>query len=307
MKADDGSLTPEQFATVHKSARALLDRSAGWGTFPTPVADLMSAAELQVAPISAFDEGSVTRYVREFGVRAEKFIRRALDKVLGIFDVHADVVHIDPTVVEGKQNFLKLHEAGHKELPHQRGLYRWIQDGDKFLSPDTAELFEREANTFARLVLFQDDAFTRLTIDEPFGIKVPMAAAKDFGSSLYAGFREYVRRHHKTCAAVVLEPSLFCPERGLVADIRRIEPSPSFAQMFDTACLPTTVTNRHGLMACIPIEPRRMSKPQSFQLTDRNGGKHEFVGEGFRTPYQTLILIHAVSTLSTTTVAKAAQ
>lgn len=298
MKADDGSLNPAQFATVHASAKLLLDKGSGWGTFPTPVADLMSAAQLQVAPMNAFDEGMIRRYIREFGEKAEKVVRRALDKVLGIFDVHADVVHIDPTVVEGKQNFLQLHEAGHKELPHQRGIYKWIQDGAKFLSPDTADLFEREANTFARLVLFQDDTFTRRTIDQPFGIKVPMKEAKKFGASQYAGFREYVRRHHKTCAAIALEPTVFCPEHGLIAEVRRIEPSPSFAKMFGIKFLPLTITNAHALMACIPIEPRKMSTPQSFELTDLNGVRHEFVGEGFRTPYQTLLLIHSVATLN---------
>jgi len=296
VKPDDSSLASEQFTTVHRSALDLLNRGAAWGRFPTPVDDLMDAAELQVAPISAFDEGSIRRYVREFGQRAEHLLRRALDKVLGVFDVHADMVHIDPTVTAGKQTFLKLHEAGHKELPHQRGLYRWIQDGASFLSPDTAELFEREANVFARLVLFQNDGFIERTIDEPFGIKVPMNAAKQFGSSLYAGFREYVRCHHKTCAAVILEPSVFCPERGFIAQVRRIEPSPGFRRQFGIRSLPNEITPLHGLGACIPIAPQRMSKPQSFALSDLNDEQHEFVGEGFRTPYQTLVLIHAVAT-----------
>jgi hypothetical protein len=284
VKSDDGSLAPEQFATVHRTAISLLDRGGAWGRFPTPVDDLMSAANLHVAPISAFDQGSIKRYIREVGAKAERLLLRALDKVLGIFDVHADVVHIDPDVSEGKQTFLKLHEAGHKELPHQRGLYRWIQDGERFLSPETVELFEREANTFARLVLFQDDAFSRHTVDEPFAIKVPMDAAKKFGASLYAGFREYVRRHNRTCAAVVLNPTRFSPALGLAAEVRRVEPSPSFRQLFGSGCIPKQINHNHGLMACIPISPRRMSKPQSFGLVDRNGQLHEFVGEGFRTP-----------------------
>jgi hypothetical protein len=51
------------------------------------------------------------------------------------------------------------------------------------------------------------------------------------------------------------------------------------------------------MMQCIPLNPRKMSRAHAFQLTDRNGKKHEFVGEGFRSPYQTFVLIHAVGTL----------
>ena len=297
MKQDDSSLEPEQFATVLASARSLLDRGDAWGVLPTPVDVLMEAAQLKVATISAFDERSVLRYIREVGQNAERLLRRALDKVLGIFDVHADVVHVDPTVSEGKQTFLKLHEAGHKELPHQRGLYRWIQDSAKHLDPSVAELFEREANSFARLVLFQHNGFAERTADEPFSIRVPMNGSKLFGASLYASFREYVRTHHKNCAVVVLNPTKTCPTRGAIAEVRRIEMSESFQKVMGFLPLPTELTRFDDLMRFVPLGSRRMSRPSSFELIDRNGNRCEFVGEGFKTPYQTFILIHCVGTL----------
>jgi hypothetical protein len=74
----------------------------------------------------------------------------------------SNLVHIDESVNKEKQTFLKLHETGHKEIPHQKGLYRWIQDCRKHLAPEIAELFEREANTFATIVLFQDDGFAKI-------------------------------------------------------------------------------------------------------------------------------------------------
>lgn len=126
---------------------------------------------------------------------------------------------------------------------------------------------------------------------------MPMKAARRFGASLYAGFREYVRRHHKTCAAVVLNPTRFSPSTGLQAEVRRVEQSPGFRLIFGAGCVPAEINSNHGLMACIPIAPRRLSKPRAFALIDRNDQRHEFVGEGFRTPYQTLILIHAVDSL----------
>jgi hypothetical protein len=299
VKSDDSSLEPEQLLTVRASARLLLDKGGAWGTLPTPVDQLMDAAGLKLAPISAFDESSMQRFLREAGEKAAHLLKGAVEKVLGIFDVHADLVHIDHTLYKDKQTFLKLHETGHKELPHQRGLFKWIQDCSKHLDPRTVELFEREANTFASIVLFQDDAFAKHTLDEPFGIKVPMAAAKKFGSSLYAAFREYVRKHHKICAVLALEPTTQCPSRGPIAEVRRIEQSPSFQAMFNvTALFPGEITMADDLFRLIPFRPQRMTRPRSFFLVDRNGDRHEFVGEGFRSGYHTIILIHAVGSLN---------
>ncbi len=301
MKADDSSLTPEQLITVRASARLLLDKGDSWGVFPTPVNQLVEAAGLELAPISAFDEGSMRRYLREAGEKAAQFLKGAIDKVMGIFDVHADIIHIDPKLYPDKQTFLKLHETGHKELPHQRGLFKWIQDCAVHLSPETAELFEREANTFASIVLFQDDAFANRTADEPFSLKVPLRVGKSFGASVYASCREYVHKHHKTCAVVVLEPTEFDPAQGPVAVVRRIEMSAGFAAQFGLSCLPQKIDSASDMFMLMPFEPRRMSSPQAFSLSDRTGADFEFVGEGLRTSYHTILLIHQIATLGKNT------
>lgn len=74
----------------------------------------------------------------------------ALTKVLGLYDAGEQIIHIDDTVVEAKQNFFKLHETGHHELLIHRKIYRICEDCEKTLDPATADLFEREANSFAR-------------------------------------------------------------------------------------------------------------------------------------------------------------
>jgi hypothetical protein len=49
-KADDSSLDPADRQAVEERARRLLDRAAAWNRFPTPIADLLIDAEVQVAP-----------------------------------------------------------------------------------------------------------------------------------------------------------------------------------------------------------------------------------------------------------------
>ena len=97
---------------------------------------------------------------------------------------------------------------------------------------------------------------------------------------------------------LILEPMTQCPSRGPIAEVRRVEQSPSFQTRFNAALFPGEITMVDDLFRLIPFEPQRMTSPRSFFLVDRNGDRHEFAGEGFRSSYHTIILIHAVGTLA---------
>lgn len=299
-KADDSSLTPEEYAAVRRSAIELLNKGNAWDRLPTPVDELLEAANLKSAPVSAFDMGVVERYARFVGGVAKNFLKSAIDKVLGILDVFGNIVHVDPTVNKEKQKFIKLHETGHSELPHQRRLFRWIQDCKKSLDPGTSELFEREANNFASIVLFQDSRFAEMAADSAFGIKVPLSLGRKFGGSAYASFREYVRKNEKACAVIVLDPPQPCELHGFTAVIRRADPSPEFTRRFGELRLPANITTDSELARFIPVKV--MSSPRTLAMEDRNGDSHEFVAEGFRTKHNVFILIHARATLTKTTI-----
>lgn len=301
-KPDDSSLDAQEYEAVRTAAIGLLNKGGAWGQFPTPVSDLLLAAKLRVAPINVFDFRAIERYAIEAGRAATRFLKSALDKVMGIFDVHADTVHIDETVNKEKQNFLKLHEAGHKEIPHQRGLFKWIQDCSKTLAPDVADLFDREANNFATIILFQDDKFATMAADSAFGIKVPLTVGRKFGASAYASIREYVRRSQKACAVIVLEPPEPCEIHGMTAVVRRVGFSAEFSRRFGDLKLPDRITSDSSLASFIPSSGRRMSRPGTLALSDCNQDLHEFIGEGFSTPYNVFILLHANATLGKTSI-----
>lgn len=297
MKPDDSSLSPSEYAAIHRAATDLLNKASAWDRLPTPVPDLLGAAKLRVAPMSAFDPRSLLRHALEFGERAASLVKSAIEKVRGIFDVDEDLIHIDTTVAESKQNFLKLHEAGHKHIPHQSGLFKWIQDCDKSLSPDVSDQFEREANIFASVVLFQDGRFAEMAADSAFGIKVPLTLSKKFGASAYASMREYVRRSDRACAVIVLNPVEVCPVLGMRSGLRRIELSPLFHRRFGELKLPEQIDRLSPLAVFIPLGGRRMSRPGVVALEDKNGDVVEFVAEGFGTPFNSFILIHAKADL----------
>jgi Zn-dependent peptidase ImmA (M78 family) len=297
---DDSSLDPDQRRAVEERARSLLDRASAWDRFPTPVDDLLDAAEIQVAASSVFDPAAILSYLREKAVDVGHRLKSAVSKVLGLYDAHERIIHIDDTVVQAKQKFLKLHETGHHELPTHRKTYRIFQDCEKTLDPATADLFEREANSFARFVLFQGDGYARLAADCTFELKTPMKLAKKFGSSVYASVREFARTNQRACVVYVLEPIQYVEGAGARAAVRRIEASPTFIQQFGRPN-DAFISLDHPLGPVLPIG-RKMTRPFQLAIEDRNGVTHECLAEAFDTTYNILMLIYPTDAMTATTI-----
>lgn len=299
-RADDSSLDEDQRRTVEERARQLLDRASGWDRYPTPVEDILAAARLRVAPTSMFDPGSILAYVRDKGLGVAGLVKSAISKVFGLYDAGEQVIHIDDSVNKAKQTFLTLHETGHHELPVHRKLFRFFQDCEKTLAPDTADRFEREANNFARFVLFQGPRYAQLAADCAFEIKTPIKLAPKFGASVYASAREFARSNHRACVVYVLEPLEYVEGAGVRAAVRRVEPSPSFEARFGRP-IDTVISLDHVLGPLLPIG-RKMTRPMSVMIADRNGTRHECVAEAFDTKWNILILLYPALALTATTI-----
>ena len=226
-------------------------------------------------------------------------LKSAISKVLGIYDAQEQQIHIDHTAHGSRQNFLKLHEAGHHELPTHRKAFRIFQDCEKMLQPDIADLFEREANNFARFVLFQGDGFRDMAADYKMEIRSPMKLAGKFGASIYASCREFARTHHRACVVYILEPITFCEQTGARAQVRRIEASPSFLNQFGRPG-EEVITLKHSLGRVLPVG-RKMTRPTTISITDRNGQAHECVAEAFNTTFNVLLLVYPVKALTAST------
>jgi IrrE N-terminal-like domain len=295
-KADDSNLDPEGLRAVQFAARRALDRASAWGVHPTPTAAILEAANLKVAPASAFDPLRLMEYLIGKAEKAASALKFAITKAFGIYDAGEQLIHIDDTVRPSKQNFLKLHEAGHHELPTHRKLFRLFQDCEKTLDPETADLFEREANNFARFVLFQGDGYASMAADHKLEIKTPVKLAGKFGASIYASCREYARTHHRACVVYILEPIKFCEKSGAQAQVRRIETSPAFLQQFGRPS-EQVISLDHSLGRVLPIG-RKMTRPMAVSVTDRNGQAYECLAEAFDTTFNVLVLVYPIKALS---------
>ena len=159
-------------------------------------------------------------------------------------------------------------------------------------------MFEREANNFARFVLFQGDGYASMAADHKLEIKTPMKLAGKFGASVYASCREFVRTHHRACAVYILEPITYCEKAGARAQVRRAEASPAYLRQFRRPD-EDVITLDHSLGRVLPIG-RKMSRPTTVSITDRNGQAHECVAEAFDTTYNILVLVYPVKALTAT-------
>jgi hypothetical protein len=300
VKSDDSSLSPHDLLAIERRAAYLLDRADAWHRFPVPIDDLLAAANVKVAEHNMFNPANILAYLKGKAEETASNIKSAVSKILGIYDAGDNLIHIDQSVVESKQTFLKLHETGHHDIPTHKKLFRFFQDCEKTLAPEIADQFEREANNFARFAIFKGDKFMSHAADHPFEIKTPIKLAKKFGASIYASTREFARTNPRACVVYILEPVRFIDGKGARATVRRIEPSSKFLSQFS---LPndTEITIDHPLGPVLPIG-RKMTRPTTLSIKDKNGVAHECIAEAFDTTYNVLILLYPVKALTSKTI-----
>ncbi|WBH17728.1 ImmA/IrrE family metallo-endopeptidase [Sphingomonas radiodurans] len=292
-RPDDCSLTPVQLAKIRNEAERALREAGALGVLPTPIQDILAVANVEEVKEDVLNEGFLARMRHKAG----DAVKRALSKVMGLFDAAAGLIFLDQLLMPVKKRFVTLHEAGHGFLPWQRAMYKLVEDCDQALDPQAADLFDREANVFASEVLFQNDAFHHMAADEKFSIWTPIKLAKKFDASLYSSIRQYVSKHDKCCVVLVLNPPELIEGDGFRCTLRRVIASNSFLATFGEHPWPAVYTPDDELGRFIPVAGRKSSGKRQTALVDRNGDRHDCVAESFTQTHQVFILVHAVKTL----------
>lgn len=296
-RPDDASLTPGQLARVRKEAERALRQASVFGVLPTPTEQIMAVARIREIEEDVLNPSFVDKIIGK-AQKAGQSIKRALSKVLGLFMASEGLVFLDQTMILVRKRFVRLHECAHGFLPWQRPMYAVVEDCEKALDPDTADLFDREANNFASEVLFQLDTFRDMAEQKPFEIWTPIRLAPQFNASIYAAIRQYVSKNHRACAVVVLNMPEVEAGVGFRATLRRVVCSESFKAMFGGIMWQDSYTPDDDIGALVPVVGRKSSGKRSLGLNDANGVLHECVAESFTNTKQVFVLIHARRTLT---------
>mgnify|MGYP001826156787 FL=1 len=300
-KPDDRTLPFDSYITVRKQAEKALRDAGALDVFPTPIEDIMNVANVREVEDEVLNESLVEKFRKEVG-SVVGTLKRALSKVIGLFDARAGLIFIDRTLPPIKQIFVRLHEAGHGFLPWQRKMYQVVEDSPESLDPEVADLFDREANVFAAEVLFKLDKFIEEANDHDFSIFVPVRLKKKYGSSIYSAVRQYVSKNHRACAVIVLNPPVIVPGDGFRAALRRVDSSVTFKEKFGELTLPDEFTPDDSIGAMVPLHGRRATGKKELFLTDLNGIEHRCLAEAFTNTHQVFVLVLPVEELTRTTI-----
>jgi hypothetical protein len=257
----------------------------------------MAAAKLTIVDDDFLDEGVLAQFMRSAKAKITT-IKSALSKILAMIHPGENIVLIDKGTPPIRMPFIKLHEAGHGLLPHQKKAYSLMQDGQENLDPYITDLFEREANVFAAEVLFQRNVFAEEAHQSAFGMGVPIDLARKYGTSNYASFRRYVSTSPHACCLLVLEPVVVGEGKQFTAEVRRIIPTASFHLIFNGERFGAAIHQSHILGHVVPVK-RKMTASRKIKLTDRNGNYRNCTAEAFNATHQIFILIRDQGPAST--------
>lgn len=297
-KPDDNSLTAEEYRKVRAEAERALLEAGAIGQYPTPVSDIMVAANVEEVHEDVLNEP----FIAKMRHKANGSLKQALKKVMGLFDAISRLIFIDRSLLTVKQTFIRLHETGHGFMKWQRDLYAVVEECEHSISPDIADLFDREANVFASEVLFQLDGFSNDAEKSEFGIMTPVRLSNKYGASIYASIRRYTSMNRRTCAVIVLNKPELIAGDGFRASVRRFIPSKSFNEQFGELDLPEYFTPDDKIGAFVPANGRGASGKHIIVIEDVNGASHECVAEAFGQSYQVFVLIHVTRALTATSI-----
>lgn len=266
---------------ICKRVDRLLRAADAYGRFPTPVDDIVAAAQLTFADDYVLDESAI----RKAPAYLRGLLRSAKNKVQGLVDRRARVVHISPNIEHaGKRRFVALHETTHQILPHQRDLL--YADDHETLSPTTNRLFEQEANQGAAELLFQRHAFTRDAVDMEISVAAIWALAERYGSSFHAAVRRYAETHPGPVAAIVLDRTPATSEPPTWVR-RECVATSAWLSIFGPARWPRVMNAyKYPFLAAI-------TNPDlgGVQLSDMRGEARHVRVDSYQTPYSTFVLL----------------
>jgi hypothetical protein len=135
--------------------------------------------------------------------------------------------------------------------------------------------------------MFNGTTFQERAADFDVSFKSVKKLQRQFKVSLYAALRQYTRTHQSTCIALCCELPTFCFERGFTCEVRRVEISPAYERQFGKPSV-SEISKGHTLADLVPFG-RKATKPTIFLILDKNGKKHEFIGEALDTTFNVLI------------------
>jgi hypothetical protein len=272
---------------IGEATHRLLLRADAYGRWPTPIDDIVAAAEL-IEPRHSMLSDLV---LEQAPAHLRRAIRKLRGKVRALLDRKEREIHIDPAArTAGHIAYLKLHEVTHDICDWQKE--PGYADDDGNLSPAVKKIFERQANAGAAELLFQRSQFTAMARDYAIGMAAVLDLSQTVGASTHATMRRFAECHNAPVAAVVMESS---PCSASPLGYRRCEVvrSQAWQQRFGSACWPPVLYRQPYTFITTANQARASGAPvlSQFTLPDLDNQAVQLNAEVHSNYYKLLALI----------------
>lgn len=256
------------------------------GRLPTPVDDIIAAAEL----VEADDYVLSEQKIRSAPKALQRLLRSAGNKIRGVLDRRERVIHVADSVTnEARRNFIRLHETVHHVAPWQQELL--YGDTDRTLAPGINLRFEQEANQGAAELLFQLTLFERVARDFAVDITTPADLSERFGASLHATFRRWIETHEHALMGIVLTPQPLSTDPVRFKRFEQLE-SHAWRRHFGGQRLPRNVSqDKLPFLEELGAPWSTGIDLEGFMWPDVNGERRELRVQSLTTPFRTFVLM----------------
>lgn len=238
---------PDSADEISALADKAIRRAGAVGILPTPIDDLIAAANIKD---TSDNDASISSFLESFGEQAQSTLKSIINKVRGISDLRQPVIYV-PTDTKPRQHFAKSHELGHQDMPWHKTYSEkseFFHDDDYTLSSDVKEVFEQEANFYAAEVIYQGRNFINRARSYRPSFDAVFTLADQHGASRQATLRKYVEAQDEMIAAITYLPSKFhvdTEKRLPVLNAPRLFCSDRFLKKYGNIELPNELLSGH--------------------------------------------------------------
>jgi len=195
-------ISPDTAPELIRLADHALRRAGAIGKLPTPIEDLIRAANIKSETDS---DGVVKRFLSTLNEQSRSLFESAMQKMRGIADLRERAIYV-PGDKAPRELFASAHEFGHEEIPWHHvitdDVAAFYTDDDYSLGPNVQEKFDIEANFFASEIIFQGKRFTTRARGYQPSFDAIFVLAGLHGASRQATLRRYVEAQDEILAAI---------------------------------------------------------------------------------------------------------